>query len=174
MNESNRAVIRAEVRKQATGPGGLCELVREPVLGCELEVFKTRKRSLRELLAASGDREGVEYLVDHERRITYPEHVRLVASVAAALRDEYDVQKGDRVAILAANCAAWPIAFWATVSLGGVVAALNGWWTADEIEYGLSDSAPKLLIGDRKRLARLEGDGHRRAYVGDRERLRRA
>jgi acyl-CoA synthetase (AMP-forming)/AMP-acid ligase II len=34
---------------------------------------------------------------------------------------------------------------------------LNGWWVADEIVYGLQDSQPKVLIGDEKRLARLEG-----------------
>lgn len=157
MPQSNRTSIRARVREQAEGPGGLCELVREPVLGQQLPVFKNRKRSLRELLEESAGRDGVEYLVEGERRITYPEHVRLVASVAAALRDEYGIGKGDRVAILAANCLAWPIAFWATVSLGGVVAALNGMWTADEIAYGVADSAPKLLIGDRKRLARAAG-----------------
>lgn len=153
----SRAEIRARVREQVSGPGGFCELVREDVLGHQLPVFKNRKRSLRDLLASTVDRDGVEYLVDGERRISYPDHVRIVASVAAALRDEYGIQKGDRVAILAANCAAWPIAFWATVSLGGIVSALNGFWTTDEIEYGVSDADPKVLIGDRKRLARLEG-----------------
>ncbi len=161
MGDSNRAALRDKVRGQATGAGGLCELAREDVLGFELEVFKSRKRSLRELVAEAGAREGVEYLVEGTRRITYREHASLVASVAAALKEKHGVEKGDRVAILAANCVAWPIAFWATVSLGGVVAALNGWWTADEIEYGLSDSDPKLLIGDRKRLARLDGTGVR-------------
>ncbi len=156
MSDSNRAAIRARVREEQIGPGGLCELAREEVRGHGLEVFKNRRRSLRELLAETEARDGVEYLIEGDRRITYPEHVRLVASVAAALKAEYGIGKGDRVAILAANCAAWPIAFWATVSLGGIVAALNGWWTADEIEYGLSDSDPKLLIGDRKRLARLQ------------------
>ena len=34
---------------------------------------------------------------------------------------------------------------------------LNGWWAGDEILYGLEDSDPKLLIGDRKRLARIAG-----------------
>jgi len=34
---------------------------------------------------------------------------------------------------------------------------LNGWWVADEILYGLEDSDPKVLVGDQKRLARLDG-----------------
>ena len=73
------------------------------------------------------------------------------------LRERYGVGPGDRVAILAANRPEWVIAFWATVSVGGVVAALNGWWTEDEIRYGIGDCDPTLVIGDRTRLARLGG-----------------
>lgn len=149
--------LRDDIRAQVSGPGGLFELVEEEVLGERLPVFKNRQRSLREMLEISALHGDKEYVVDGERRLTYAELPRKVASVAAALRDQYGVQKGDRVAILAANCVEWPIAFWATVSLGGVVAALNGWWTRDEIEFGISHSDPKVVIGDAKRLARLEG-----------------
>ena len=143
-----------ELRAKLTGPGGPFEIVEETVLGEHMRVFKNRPRSLRELLASSAAHGEKEYLVEGERRIRYAEHVRLVASVAKALRERYGIRKGDRVAILAENRVEWPLSFWATMSLGGIVAALNGWWTADEIAYGVADSAPKLLIADRKRLAR--------------------
>ena len=55
---ANRAEIRARVREQVGGPGGFCELVVEDVLGHRLPVFKNRKRSLRELLASTADREA--------------------------------------------------------------------------------------------------------------------
>ena len=42
--------------------------------------------------------------------------MRAVASVAQALRERYGVEKGDRVAILAANCPEWIVSFWAAVS----------------------------------------------------------
>jgi acyl-CoA synthetase (AMP-forming)/AMP-acid ligase II len=142
-----------------TGPGGPFEIALEQVLGERMGVFKNRPRSLRDLLRASAAHGDKEYLVHDERRVTYAQHLAQVASIAAALRERYGIARGDRVAILAANCAEWPIAFWATVSLGGIVAALNGWWTPDEIAYGVSDSAPKLLIGDRARLARAKGLG---------------
>ena len=149
--------VREDVIARVTGPGGLFELAEEDVLGERLPVFKNRQRSLREILEMSALHGDKEYLVDGERRLTYGDHVRSVASVAAALRDRYGIGKGDRVAILAANRHEWPVVFWATVSLGGIVVALNGWWTQDEIEYGVSDCDPKLLIGDRKRLARVDG-----------------
>jgi acyl-CoA synthetase (AMP-forming)/AMP-acid ligase II len=153
------AEIRAGVRAKLTGPGGPFEIVEEEVLGERMRVFKNRARSLRELLAASAAHGDKEYLVHGERRVGYAQHLARVGSVAAALRERYGIAKGERVAILAANCAEWPIAFWATVSLGGVVAALNGMWTADEIGFGVADSAPRLLIGDRARLERARDLG---------------
>jgi acyl-CoA synthetase (AMP-forming)/AMP-acid ligase II len=146
-----------ELDAQLTGPGGAFETVEETVLGETLRVFKNRKRSLRELLEASAAFGEQEYLVYDDRRISYAEHARLVASTAKALRELHGVQPGDRVAILAANCPEWVITYWATVSLGAVVSALNGWWTRDGIVHGVEISAPKLLIGDRKRLERAQG-----------------
>jgi acyl-CoA synthetase (AMP-forming)/AMP-acid ligase II len=146
-----------EIEAQLTGPGGPFEVVTEEVLGEPMPVYKQRAHSLRELVEASRAHGDKEYIVYEGRRITYAEHADLVASVAHALRDEYDIQPGDRVAILAANCPEWLLAFWATTSIGGIVAALNGWWQTDEILYGLEDSAPKLVLGDRKRLDRLDG-----------------
>jgi len=138
-----------------TGPGGAFETAEETVLGETMRVFKNRKRSLRELLEASVAFGDKEYLVQDDRRISYAEHARLVASTARALQERYGVQPGDRVAILAANCPEWVITYWATVSLGAVVSALNGWWTRDEIVHGVGLSEPKLLIGDRRRLERV-------------------
>ena len=43
------------------------------------------------------------------------------------------------------------------MSLGAVVASMNGWWSRDEIEYAVEKTSPKLLVGDRRRLERLKG-----------------
>jgi long-chain acyl-CoA synthetase len=148
--------IREEVQAQLTGPGGPFEIVEEEVLGERMNVLESRPRSLRQMLENSAAHGDKEHLVHGERRITFAEHVRLVASTARALEERYQIGKGDVVAILSANSPDWPILFWATVSLGGIVAALNGWWTADEIEYGLQRSEPKLLVGERRLLARID------------------
>ena len=147
--------VRGEVTEQLTGPGAPFEIVEEEVLGESLPVLRNRIRSLRELLEASAAHGDAEYLVHGDRRISYAEHVRIVASTARALRERYGIEHGDRVAILAANGPDWPIFFWAVTSLGAVVASLNGWWTADEIEYAIGRTTPKLLVGDEKRLARI-------------------
>ena len=152
---ANEAQIRAEVRQQLVGPGGPFEITTEEVLGERLQVFKNRAGSLRELLVQSALNDQKEYIVHGDRRIRYADHVRLVASVAEALATNHGIGKGDRVAILAANCPEWILTFWATTSLGAVVCALNGWWTAGEIQYGVELSGCKLLVGDRKRLSRV-------------------
>jgi acyl-CoA synthetase (AMP-forming)/AMP-acid ligase II len=147
-----------DIDAQLTGSGAPFEIVEEQVLGECMRVFANRKRSLRELLEASAVHGDKEYIVHGARRISYAAHLKLVASTAAALSEQYGVRRGDRVAILAENWPEWIITYWATVSLGGVAAALNGWWTPDEIAYGIESSDPVLLVGDRKRLGRIQGD----------------
>lgn len=146
-----------EIEAQLTGPGGPFEIVEEEVLGERMSVFAQRKRSLRELLVDSAAHGDAEYLVLGDRRISYAEHLGLVASTARALAEQYGVRKGDRVAIFAENLPEFVITYWATVSLGGIVAALNGWWTTDEVRYGVELAEPKVIVGDRKRLARVDG-----------------
>jgi acyl-CoA synthetase (AMP-forming)/AMP-acid ligase II len=146
-----------EIEAQLIAEGGPCELCEDVVLGARMQVFKRRAPSLRALVQDSARFADVEYLVYEDRRITYAEHLRLVASVARALEERYGVRPGDRVAILAANCPEWIISFWAATSLGAIAVGMNGWWTGDETVYGLEDCEPKLLIGDAKRLARLAG-----------------
>lgn len=146
-----------EIHAQVYGPGAPFELTTETVRGNQMQVFRNRLPSLRAMLEGSAAHGENEYLVFDTRRISYARHFELVASIAHALREDYGVRKGDRVAILAANTPEWILSFWATVSIGAIAVGLNGWWTGDEIRYGLEDAAPKLLIADAKRLARLEG-----------------
>ena len=148
----------AEIEAELTGPGGPFEIALESVLGVPTRVFRDRPPSLRALLEGSVGLGDAEYVVAGDRRITFAEHAGVVGSVARALRDDYGVGKGDRVAILAANCPEWIVSFWAAVSLGAIAVGLNGWWVRDEILYGLDDADPRVLVGDRKRLARLDGE----------------
>jgi len=149
-----------EAQALLTAPGAPFELIEEEVLGEKMAVFKARASSLRELLGRSESHGDATYLIfDDGRQVTYAENLRVVASVAAALRDNYGVGKGDRVAILAANCPEWIVTYWATVSLGAIAVGMNGWWAGDEMEYGIEVSEPKVLIADERRLARFQGDG---------------
>lgn len=163
MNQSTRDTSPlAAVEAQLLAPGAPFELAEEEVLGERVRVFANRARSLRDVLLRAREFAGGDYMVfrdgERERRYTFSDHERLVASAAAALADRFGVSPGDRVAVLAANCPEWIISFWATVSLGAICVGLNGWWTEDEIRYAVDNSKPKLVIADRKRAARITGD----------------
>jgi acyl-CoA synthetase (AMP-forming)/AMP-acid ligase II len=148
-----------QVEGQLLGPGGMFETVEAEVLGERIKVFKNRARSLRDFVTASARLGEAEHLVfsdgTTDRRLTFAEHADLVARMADLLKTRYGVGRGDRVAILAANCPEWIITFWAAISWGAVAVGLNAWWTEPEIRFALDDAAPKLLVVDEKRRARL-------------------
>ena len=145
------------IEQALCGSSGPLPLEESLVLGERMTVFKNRAPCLRTLIEVSEAFADKEYIIYEGRRITYEDHRRAVASVAKALKDEYRVRRGDRVAILSANNPEWIVTFWATISLGAIAVGLNGWWVADEIVYGLQDSKPRLLVGDERRLKRLDG-----------------
>ena len=156
MSGSVMSLEDAEARLLA--PGAPFEMVEEDVLGEQMAVFKTRHRSLREMLEKSaqfGDKPYVSF--DDGRHLTFTEHLDVVGSIAAALRDRHGIGPGDRVAILGANSLEWLLTFWAAVSLDAITVAMNGWWQDDEIRYGIDLTKPKLLVADEKRLARVNG-----------------
>jgi acyl-CoA synthetase (AMP-forming)/AMP-acid ligase II len=147
-------------RGALTGPGAPFERVDEDVLGARMAVFARRPRNMRQVLESAGDRFGDQpFLIFPERTFTHRSIVAPVAAVAAALRSRYGVGPGDRVAVVAANCPGHALAVWATVCMGATVVELNGWWTGPELLHGIDLTRPKVVLGDRKRLERLEGAG---------------
>jgi long-chain acyl-CoA synthetase len=148
----------AEIRAQLTGPGGMFEVTTAEVLGREMEVYANRMPSLRSVAEVGllrGDDQT--FIVYGDRTYGFATFVQTANSVAHALRKRFGVAKGGRVAVLSQNNPEWCLTFWATVSQGAVLVGLNGWWTTDEIEYGLQDSGAKVLVADRKRFERIAG-----------------
>lgn len=147
--------IRDDVLKGLTDPDGYFAVQEENVRGHSVPVLAKRRKSLREFVAGCRSHGDREFLVLEDRRITHDQFVDLVAAEAAALHADHGVAKGDRVGILAANSPDWVIAYFALVSAGAIVALYNGWWTPDEIAHATELTTPKLILGDRKRLARI-------------------
>lgn len=140
------------------GPGAPFELVDGDVRGVTMKVFARRATTVNEWLVTAGERFGDRpYMVFPERTWTYESLLPAVRRVAAALAERYGVGKGDRVAICSANVPEHPIVAWATVWLGGIVSELNGWWTGPEMAHGIELTEPKVVFGDRRRIARLDG-----------------
>jgi acyl-CoA synthetase (AMP-forming)/AMP-acid ligase II len=150
------AGLPRDVQGALTGPGAPFEIATEPVLGHDHQVFARRPRTLRQMLdGQAASTPDLPFLIAPGRQWTYREALADIDAMARLLRDRYGVRAGDRVAIVAANHAEYAILMWATVTLGAIVASLNGWWTAPELDYGISLTTPLLVAGDERRLARL-------------------
>jgi len=151
-----------EIVRQLTGPEGLFELQVEEVGGRPLRNFKNRERSLREKIQNAAARGDVECMVQGDRRISYAEFAQRVWGAGHRLRDEFGLRKGDRLAVLAYNSPDWLMALFGAVSVGGIGVGLNGWWSSEEIEYGLEDSGSRFLVVDERlyeRVRPLRGKG---------------
>lgn len=154
----NSVGIREDVIQELTGPGGLFELTTEEVLGQPATVFATRMRSLREMAANTANFGDRDFLVLEGQRHTFNDFIAQVAAAATAMQQQ-GISRGDRVAIFAANCPEWVVSFFAATSIGAIVSAYNGWWTADEVDYATALSGPALVIADRPRLERSGSGG---------------
>jgi len=96
-------------------------------------------------------------VVHGERRLDYGEFAQRCNRLAGALRDR-NVQRHDRVAILAPNSPALLEAHYGVPLAGGVLVAMNTRLSSSEVEYILRDSGSKTLLID----AQLK-EAHRRS-----------
>lgn len=128
------------------------------IRGESFRIFRNIPPHLRALLQASWDAQDQGracYLVQDDERWSYAEFCRDIKCMAEALRQEYQVEPGDRVALAMHNCPELLILTSAISSLGAVVVFLNAWWTTEELDYALGDSGARLVCADGPRLERL-------------------
>jgi long-chain acyl-CoA synthetase len=137
-----------------TAPGSLFETARVVLDGIEQTVFVNAPATLRDLFASCRERNDATFLVYEDERWGFDRFMAEVDALAAALVDRFGVEPGDRVAVAMRNLPEWVVGFAAAVSIGAVSVSLNGWWTADELAYGLEDSGPKVLLADPERAER--------------------
>lgn len=142
--------------KELTAEGGPFALRDIEVRGVPMREFVGAPPNLRviwELAAGHGD---TTYIVYEDERYSYADMQAQARALAHHLRDEHAVGSGDRVAVAMRNYPEWIVSHWAVLSLGAALVGMNAWWTTAEMEYGLNDSRPKVLIADDERLGRLE------------------
>ncbi len=84
-------------------------------------------------------------LIFKGNEITYREYNEAVDRFAAALQG-LGVKKGDRVAIHLLNCPQFPIAYYATLRIGGIVVPCNPVYTAREMRHQLKDSGAEVIV----------------------------
>ena len=144
----------ARARAELSGPGTLFEVAEIEVRGVRIRSFKNAPRNVRDVWLSTRQFAERDYLVYEDERLTYGEaHAR--ANAIAGWLSRQGVVAGDRVGIAMRNYPEWLLIYWACLAAGFVVVGLNAWWVAEEVEYALQDSAPKVVFCDEERLGRI-------------------
>jgi long-chain acyl-CoA synthetase len=150
--------LRESLLDELIGPGGDFEMADAVVRGTPMRVYAKPLRTLRDAALLSAFHGDNDFLIYEDHRCTFTEHQRIVAGLARALREEYGLTSGDRVAIAMRNFPEWVPIFWAVQVAGLVAVPLNAWWSRDELRYGMTDSGAKLVFADPERTALLDRD----------------
>ena len=145
-----------EVTTQMTAPGQMFSITDVEVDGNKVRSWAMAPDSLRDVWLGTAHHAGADYLVYRDERWTYTRAHDEVARIANWLVTR-GVGPGDRVAIAMRNYPEWLLSYWAIASIGAVSVGVNAWWVAEELRYGLQDSAPGVLICDSERLQRFSG-----------------
>ena len=111
------------------------------------------------------EHKDVEFLVDGNIRMTFGEAYAAGVCVAQGLATQHEVAKGDRVGIAARNSANWIIAYMGIVMAGGCATLLNGFWSGEELAYGIDLAECKVVLADAGRAKRLDGQTHNAKLV---------
>ena len=148
------AVSYQEALEQLTAPGAPFSTSQMEIDEVTYTVFDRAAGTLRDLFATARQNADQVYLVYEDERWTFGDVMAQVDGIAKVLVERYGVQKGDRVAIGMRNYPEWITSFAAITSIGAISVSLNAWWTEDELDYALGDSAPKVLIADQERVER--------------------
>jgi long-chain acyl-CoA synthetase len=140
--------------ERITAPGQPYELIDTRIDDIAMRVFKHAPANLTELYRSSLAHANKDFYVYEDERYSFGEAWHMAARVARGLLDA-GIAPGDRVGIAARNYPEWIFAFMGITSIGAVAVALNGWWSAEELAYGVEDSGLKLVFADTERLERL-------------------
>ncbi|HBG74394.1 MAG: hypothetical protein A2X25_13835 [Chloroflexi bacterium GWB2_49_20] len=100
---------------------------------------------LRKRAELTPDREAL-YDLHTSKRYTYAELNQRANRSANFLHENFNVQKGDRVSILAQNCLAFVDLLFGLGKIGAIFAPLNWRLTAHELTFIVKDLQPKVLI----------------------------
>jgi long-chain acyl-CoA synthetase len=89
------------------------------------------------------------------QRIKYRELAEWTRNLASGLH-QIGIKKGQRVAIMLANCPQYIVAYYAILKVGGVVVNVNPMYVERELEFQLRDAGAQTIIAARDLLSRLE------------------
>jgi len=134
----------------------LFKVTEAEIRGQTYRVFENIPSNLGDYFQQCAEMHGEkDVLIYNDERITMAQLWRRGCQFANAIKKEFKVKPGDRVAIAMRNYPEWCVAYIGLASLGAVCVPLNAWWKAEELKFALKDCGAKIVIVDAKRLERL-------------------
>ena len=147
-----REAITSEITKE-----GLFELKEQTIRGNKYNVYTNAPKNLREFFQFGLMHGEWNFIAYENEQYSYQEALDKSAGLAHLLKENYKIEKGDRIAFAMRNYPEWIYSFIAITSIGAIAVPLNSWWQGKELDYGISHSEAKVFIGDQERLQSLEG-----------------
>ncbi|MFB6468751.1 AMP-binding protein [Cytobacillus sp. Hz8] len=119
---------------------------------------RTLRDLLREKVLLHGDKTFLLFEDVHQRRfeLSYRGFEDQVNRLSKVFKD-FDVEKGDHVAVHLPNCLEFMTSWFALASIGAIIVPTNPLSTADEMEYILNHSESVLLITEEMYLDKFQG-----------------
>ena len=115
--------------------------------GIAEEIDLNRYSSVAEIFDTSVAKFGdLPAYTNFGKTLSYDEVDAYTAQLAAYLKNELGLEKGDRVAVMMPNLLQNPIAIFAILRAGLVVVNTNPLYTARELKHQLNDSGAKAII----------------------------
>ncbi|MGX6605155.1 AMP-binding protein [Micromonosporaceae bacterium Da 78-11] len=102
---------------------------------------------------AAARRPGTIALITAETSLTWAELDEQVTAAAAVIAARTD--PGDRVALILGNTVGFAAAYFGTLRAGRVAVPLNPGYTADELDFAVTDSGTALIVAEEVERSRL-------------------
>lgn len=111
------------------------------------EIDVDRYSNIVEMLLEAGERfSDKSAFSSFGAMLSYADAIRLSRDFAAYLQRQLGVNKGDRVAIMAPNMMAFPVAMLGILRVGGVQVNVNPMYTARELQHQLVDADVETIV----------------------------
>ena len=122
VNKEARENLAREFTKE-----GLFELKEETIRGNKYSVFANLPQTLRDYFQFPLIHGEWDFLAYEDETYTYQEVLNTSAGLAHVLVNNFDIQKGDKVAFSMRNYPEWIYIYMAVTSIGAVAVPLNSW-----------------------------------------------
>ncbi|GLK51069.1 class I adenylate-forming enzyme family protein [Maricaulis virginensis] len=158
MAQRKQAPARAQleaIARQITQAEEVLNVGEAEILGVRQPAYVNAPGDLRFLLMKAMEHAEKEGVIFEDQRWTFGELVGRSVAFANALIQRHGVTPGTRIALAMRNSPEWMAAFLGVIAAGGVVVPLNGWWTSEEMGFGLSDCGAKIVIAGARQIERL-------------------